>query len=88
MENSKRMDTLKTWYALSLALQLGFLVAVLIGGFLLLGWWADQRLQSAPFLLVLGVILGVTVAAYEVYHLILPLFEDFKEVFKNTTTRR
>lgn len=63
----------KTWYALSFAFQLGFLIVVPIVGFILLGLWGDKYFHIAPLLLVAGVIIGIVITAYEVYHLIRPL---------------
>lgn len=63
----------KLWYAISLAIQLGFLVVIPIGGFILLGHWGDTKLQTSPFLLIAGVMAGLFATVYEVYHLILPL---------------
>jgi F0F1-type ATP synthase assembly protein I len=61
------------WYAVSFALQLGFLIVIPVGGFILLGHWADTRLHSSPALLVAGIIAGLFATVLEVYHLIAPL---------------
>lgn len=74
----KREDYLtgfKIWYAISFALQLGFLIIVPIGGFMLLGLWVDKYLNTAPFLLIAGVIVGVIITGYEVYHLLMVLIK-------------
>lgn len=60
----------KIWYALSFALQLGFLVVVPIGGFMFLGLWGDRYFHTGPFLLIAGVFVGVTITGYEIYHLL------------------
>jgi F0F1-type ATP synthase assembly protein I len=62
----------QTFYAFSLAWQLGFLIALPIGGFTFMGYLADQYLQTQPFLLIMGAFLGVIITAYEVYHLLTP----------------
>ena len=36
-----------------------------VGGMALLGHWLDQRLESAPWLLIVGALLGVGMATYE-----------------------
>jgi F0F1-type ATP synthase assembly protein I len=51
---------LGTYYAIA---QVGIEMVVPIG----IGWWADQRLGSAPWLLVTGVILGF---ALGIWHLV------------------
>ena len=63
----KNQDGFKTWYAVAFAFQLGFLVVILIGGFVFLGIWADKIFQTSPFLLIAGIIIGLGVTFYEVY---------------------
>jgi len=69
-------DHLKIFYALSLAWQLGFIIAVPIGGFLILGLWLDKKLSTFPILLIMGIIIGMVITVYEVYHLFIPLFKN------------
>jgi len=47
-------NQIKTWYAISLAFQLGFLVVVSIGGFILWGILGDKYLHTSPFYLLLA----------------------------------
>jgi F0F1-type ATP synthase assembly protein I len=42
---------------------LGITVAVVIGGFLALGLWLDSVLGCSPALLLVGIVLGMVVAA-------------------------
>lgn len=72
-------DGFKTFYALSLAWQLGFLIAVPIGGFLILGFWLDKKFNTSPLSLIIGVILGIVITIYEVYHLLVPLIKNNQE---------
>jgi F0F1-type ATP synthase assembly protein I len=69
-------NNFKMFYALSLAWQLGFLIAIPIGGFLLLGFGADKIFGTQPLLLIAGAIIGVVITIYEVYHLLLPLIKN------------
>jgi ATP synthase protein I len=57
-EDNRRQ--LGTYYAIA---QVGIEMVVPVG----LGWWADERLGSSPWLLVLGVILGF---ALGLWHLV------------------
>ena len=41
---------------------IGWFVGVSIAGGALLGWWLDGLIGSAPLLLVVGILLGITVA--------------------------
>ena len=63
----------KTWYAISFAFQLVLLIVVPIGGFMLLGLWGDGNFHTAPLLLIAGIVVGVIITAYEIYHLLNPL---------------
>lgn len=65
----------KLWYALALALQLGFLIVMPIGGFMLLGLWADKTLKTGPFLLIAGAVIGISITVYEIYHWLGPLIK-------------
>jgi len=69
----KNQDGFKTWYAISFAFQLGFVIVAPIGGFILLSLWGDRNFHTTPFLLIGGIIIGVIVTVYEVYHLMSPL---------------
>lgn len=63
----------KIWYAFSLAWQLGFIIAFSIAGFMFLGFLGDEYLGTAPYLLVMGIFLGMVVTVYEVHNLVFPL---------------
>ena len=69
----------KFWYAISLGLQLGFIIAVPIGGFIFLGYLADKHFYTHPFFVLSGVIVGLTVTGYEVYQWLIPLIKDNDE---------
>ena len=71
-----KKDGFKTFYALSIAWQLGFLIAIPIGGFLFLGVLGDKFFKTRPFLLLLGLVVGIIITIYEVYHLLIPLIRD------------
>jgi len=69
-------NNFKTFYALSLAWQLGFLIAMPIGGFMFLGFLADNFLKTSPLLLIVGLFTGLAITVYEVYHLFIPLIKN------------
>ncbi|HEY82849.1 MAG TPA: AtpZ/AtpI family protein [Dehalococcoidia bacterium] len=52
-------------------------VGFFIGGFILLGavvgLWLDSRLNTSPILVIVGLILGVVLAFWGVYQMLLPL---------------
>ena len=72
-------DNLKTFYALSIAWQLGFLIAVLIGGFFLLGFLADRFFGTKPIFLILGLLIGIIITIYKIRDLIIPIIKEQKD---------
>lgn len=73
-------NNFKIFYALSLAWQLGFIVAVPLGGFLFLGFLVDKFFKTQPLFLIVGLLVGVIVTVYEVYHLLVPLIASVPRV--------
>lgn len=72
---AQNQNNFKIWYALAVAFQLGFLIVVPIGGFMLLGLWADKILKTGPFLLIAGALIGLSITVYEIYHWLIPLIK-------------
>jgi len=68
----KQSPDFKFWYALSLAWQLGFLIIVPIVGFMALGIWLDAVVSTPPLFLLIGLVIGIGITAYEVYHSLFP----------------
>jgi F0F1-type ATP synthase assembly protein I len=68
----------KTFYALSVAWQLGFLIAIPIASFLFLGYLGDKFFKTSPLLLIIGLFVGIITTVYEVYHSLIPLIKDQK----------
>ena len=66
----------KVFYALSIAWQLGFLIAFPITGFLFLGLLGDRYFGTEPVFLILGIVVGVTITFYEIYHMLVPLIKE------------
>ncbi len=58
-------------------------VGFFIGGSIMLGVfagiWLDKRLNTEPVLVIVGLILGVIVAFYGVYRMLLPLLSNQKD---------
>jgi F0F1-type ATP synthase assembly protein I len=71
-----KKQNLKLFYSLSFAWQLGFLVVVPIGGFMFVGYGVDRLLATFPLFLILGVIVGLSITVYEIYHLLVPLIKE------------
>ncbi len=76
---SKQRDTFLTgsnfFYAVSLGLELGFLIALPLVFFLALGLFLDKKLKTLPIFLISSIILGLAATVINVYYLILPFLE-------------
>jgi hypothetical protein len=57
----------KEFSALSLAWNLGYTIAIPLVVFALAGRWADKKLGTAPFLLLLGLLLSVGLTSWLVW---------------------
>ncbi len=51
----------------------GFFIAISIAGGALLGLWLDDKLGTSPWLVLIGLFLGLFTAGYGVYTMLLPL---------------
>jgi len=61
------------WVAALRLVGVGFFIGGSIVLGVLAGLWLDSRLNTEPILVIVGLILGVAVAFYGVYQLLLPL---------------
>lgn len=68
--NSKLFD------ALAFALELGFVIAVPIGGFIFFGFLADRFLGTRPLFLISGAVVGLIVSFYTAYRSLIPFMKD------------
>ena len=66
---------IKSFYALSIAWQLGFLIILPISGFLLLGFYIDKFFNTQPLFIIIGLFISIVVTIYEIYYLLLPLIK-------------
>ncbi len=74
-----KKNSFKTFYVLSIAWQLGFLISIPIAGFLFLGLLGDKFFKTYPLFLILGLVVGIIITVYEVYHLLIPIIKDKEE---------
>lgn len=65
----------KLLYALSLGLELGFLISLPLVFFLILGIFLDKKFQTFPIFLISSIILGMAATFFNVYYLVLPFLE-------------
>lgn len=66
-------------YALSLAWELGFFIAVPIGGFIFLGFLGDKFLGTRPIFLIVGVVIGAIIACYGAYRSLIFAIKSMEE---------
>lgn len=63
------------WVAALRLIGVGFFIggSILLGVFA--GLWLDSRLNTSPILVIVGLFLGIVIAFYGVYRMLLPLIE-------------
>jgi len=61
------------WVAALRLIGVGFFIggSILLGVFA--GLWLDSRLNTSPILVIVGLFLGIVIAFYGVYRMLLPL---------------
>jgi len=60
------------WVAALRLIGVGFFIGGCIVLGVLAGLWLDSRLNTSPILVIVGLILGIAVAFYGVYRMLLP----------------
>jgi F0F1-type ATP synthase assembly protein I len=67
---------MRPWQAALRLIGVGWYVAgsILLG--VLAGLWLDDKFDTKPLFVVAGLILGIIVAGYGVYRMLLPLIND------------
>ena len=66
--SEEKGSSFRVLYALSIAWQLGFVVIASILGFVILGIWADSYFGTGRIFMVVGIVTGVSISSYEMYH--------------------
>ncbi|MCH8864505.1 MAG: AtpZ/AtpI family protein [Chloroflexi bacterium] len=61
----------------------GFFIGVSIVLGVTAGLWLDSRFDTSPILVIAGLLLGITVAFYGVYRMLLPLIGSKRNEGKN-----
>ncbi|HDH99331.1 MAG TPA: AtpZ/AtpI family protein [bacterium] len=72
---SKQKNKASFFYALSLGTELGFLIAIPLIIFLLLGLFLDKKFETFPIFLICGILIGLGATFVDVYYLVLPFLE-------------
>jgi len=74
----KKEENFALFYALSIAMQLGFFIVAPIGGFIILGIYIDKYMDTSHLFVIIGILVGLIVTVYEVWHILKPLFKNKK----------
>ena len=67
---------MRTWVAALRFIGVGWFVAISILLGVLGGLWLDGKLNTKPLFVIVGLILGLIVAGYGVYQMLLPLIQN------------
>jgi len=67
------------WIAALRLIGVGFFIGGSILGGVWLGLWLDSRFDTEPILVIVGLFLGLIVAFYGVYEMLLPLLSKRKD---------
>jgi ATP synthase protein I len=67
------------WIAALRLIGVGFFIGGCILGGVVAGLWLDSRFGTEPILVIVGLLLGIVVAFYGVYQMLLPLLGGKKD---------
>ena len=78
--DEKTKSQSSTWFALSLAWQLGYTIAIPVVVFGLLGRFLDKKLDTSPLLLLIGIFASITVSSIGVYRKTIAIIQDTEDL--------
>jgi F0F1-type ATP synthase assembly protein I len=67
---------MRRWQAALSIIGIGWFVGLSLLGGVLGGLWLDNKLNTQPLFVLVGLFLGFSVAAYGVYQMLLPLLRN------------
>ncbi len=67
------------WAAALRLVGVGFFIGISIVLGVVVGLWLDSKLDTRPILVIAGLLLGIVVAFYGVYRMLLPLMGNKRE---------
>lgn len=67
------------WAAALRLVGVGFFIGTSIVLGVVVGLWLDSKLDTRPILVIVGLLLGIVVAFYGVYRMLLPLMGNKRE---------
>jgi len=63
------------WAGAMRLIGVGFFISTSIIGGVVVGLWLDSKFNTEPLLVLVGLLLGIAVAFYGVYEMLLPLLQ-------------
>jgi len=75
-ESKKEQSNL--WFSLSVAGQLGWMIALPIVILAVVGRYLDHRFDSSPVLLLAGILLSIMISSWVVYFKVIKIFADIE----------
>ncbi len=75
MENEKKNNLAKIAYALSLAFQLGFIIAIPLVVFCFIGIAVDKKFNTQPNMFIISLVVGLYLGVYSAYKWIIPIIK-------------
>lgn len=77
LKNKKEKKEINSqWSVFSLAMELGYLIAIPIVVLALLGRFLDKKLDSSPWLFLAGICISIVLTTYLVYKKTISVIED------------
>lgn len=76
------------WFALSIAGQLGWMIALPVVMLALVGRYLDIRFGSSPILLLTGILLSIMISSWVVYFKVIKIFTELEKSNKETKDKQ
>lgn len=70
------MDGMRRWRIALNLIGVGWYIGLFIIGGVLGGLWLDNKIDTKPLFVIIGLLLGIVVAIYGVYRMLIPLIKD------------
>ena len=67
------------WAGAMRLIGVGFFISTSIIGGVVVGLWLDSKFNTEPLLVIIGLLLGIAVACYGVYEMLLPLLQKKRD---------
>lgn len=83
MEKKQKPKEESVFRPLQLAFNLGYLIAVPLVFFALIGRYLDKNYQSSPIFLLIGIFIAFGVSCYFIYNKVIKIYAELESFDKN-----